>query len=509
MARVCGPILGFRGRAGDEWHVVVMVAIAGNEVPPPLTWTFASNSGAAATIEARGVGEAGGYRFFVHPLAIRMMAQAQDIDYGFAGEDAHWRFSVPAATETPAVAYASCNDLSTSAERKQIEDKTALWQQVLERHNDRPFHLLLMGGDQIYADHIWLDVEELRGFDELSRDARINRVSSPALADAIERFYADTYRQRFSQPRIAAALACIPTLMMWDDHDIIDGWGSYSREEQASPVFAAIFAAARRCFALFQLHSDPMAPDWPRLAGSAGFNALIPVGDIAFLVLDLRSERTRKQVMTAASWDAVFAAIDATDGLKHLLVMSSIPVVHADLSLAERALDIVPGRQDLEDDLHDQWTSYEHRIERLRVIRRLLSFADAKGTRVTILSGDVHVAALGVIEWQRPSARWQNAGVINQLTSSGIVHTPPPRIVRNFLEVIARATDPTDRDITARLLEFPGTRLRIIGARNWLSLEFDATFRMWANWHVEGDDTPLTKVVHPCAPAVAGAIASD
>lgn len=51
----------------------------------------------------------------------------------------------------------------------------------------------------------------------------------------------------------ADAMARIPTVMMWDDHDIFDGWGSYSEAMQSSPVFQTLFKHARRAFWVFQM----------------------------------------------------------------------------------------------------------------------------------------------------------------------------------------------------------------------------------------------------------------
>ena len=54
-----------------------------------------------------------------------------------------------------------------------------------------------------------------------------------------------------------------------------------------------------------------------------------------------------------------------------------------------------------------------------------------------------------------------------------------------------------DRDISSTMTEFPGTQHRYIGARNWLALEPDNAQRIWANWHVEGELHPFSKVIHP------------
>ena len=503
MARVCGPILGFRGSAGEAWQLAVMVA---HEVgTPPGGFTFAERGQTPGPgVSLSPLGQVGRTAFFGCEFAVPIGAHERLIEYGFAGEDRRWTFSVPGATQPLRIAYASCNGFSVPGDMKKITDKNALWRDLMARHAQQGYHMLLMGGDQIYADQLWDVIEELRGFNNLPRDQRVRAVPGPSLRNDLERFYADTYRDRFSQNATADALASIPTVMMWDDHDLFDGWGSYSDEEQASPVFQTIFAAARTCFVLFQLQTSPQSPSWPALAGQPSFNALLRIGDVGLLVLDLRSERSQTQVISPSTWNTVLGALDRADGLRHLLVMSSIPVIHPDLSFVERALALVPGQvgeQGIEDDLHDQWASYNHRTERLRLIHRLFDYADAKGTRVTILSGDVHVAALGIVESARRPVRWLHSNVINQLTSSPIVHPAPSRIVGYFLEQLGREVKQLDRDVTAQMLEFPATNFRIVDARNWLSLEFDDRERIWANWHVEGAPQVLTKVVHPCEEA--------
>ena len=79
-------------------------------------------------------------------------------------------------------------------------------------------------------------------------------------------------------------------------------------------MFQTIFAAARTCFALFQLQTDPDAPSWPALPGQNGFNALLRVGDVGLLVLDLRSERTQTQILALDTWNIVFDTLDRTEG---------------------------------------------------------------------------------------------------------------------------------------------------------------------------------------------------
>ncbi len=132
----------------------------------------------------------------------------------------------------------------------------------------------------------------------------------------------------------------------------------------------------------------------------------------------------------------------------------------------------IPGQQELEDDLRDHWRHRAHNQERLRLIHKLLKFANDKICRVTIISGDVHVGASGIIEANKNGNGNNSTGIINQLISSAIVHPPPPTIVNIVLENLSNENQ-INREIISELVEFPETGERFIQSRNWLSLRLD------------------------------------
>jgi hypothetical protein len=340
-------------------------------------------------------------------------------------------------------------------------------------------------------------VPELEAWSALPWPERLKARFEPLRA-LVEEFFFRTYIDRWKQPEVAAVMACVPTMMMWDDHDIFDGWGSYPDDQRESAVYRGIFEVASIYFRVFQLGIAPGESRPGNIPGQDHFSFGHKVGDVAVLALDLRSERTEKQVMSDTSWNAAAQWMEGLSGCTHLLLLSSIPVVHPDFGLVDKLLGILPGRQELEDDLKDHWHTLAHRKERLRLIHRLFTFSASKQCRVTILSGDVHVAAVGILESQRSDGP-RNSNVINQLTSSGIVHPAPPGIVLYFLESVADQIETVDRGITAEMAEFPATSHRFIGTRNWLSLEPDPEKTLWANWYVEDGEQPYTKAVHRVA----------
>lgn len=505
MAVVLGPVLGFRGATAKEWRTSALVATDDDVAPTVSVQTRGASGASVPTSSTFALARSGAKHAWRIDWTVARPTEADlTVEYAIDGGAKHHYVVPPQRAAKLRLAYASCNGFSDPKDMKQVVDKNERWKHLASVHATTPQHLLLLGGDQVYADSIFRgDVPALAGWPERSWEDRTKRTLPSdlpsTLGEDVARFYFDLYCNRWSQPEPAALLASIPTLMMWDDHDIFDGWGSYPDELQASGVFQLIFEKAVRAFRVFQLQSPMDAAPSFCFPGQAGMSYAHRIDDLSIVALDLRSERSRTQIAAPNSWDVALAKIDelAKDA-KHLLVLSSIPVVYPPARLAEGLLDLVPGVQEPEDDLKDQWTSRPHRIERVRLVHRLLAAAARESCRVTLLSGDVHVAALGAIVASREAVP-ANANVINQLVSSPIVHVPAPRAVRAYLRLRGRFREALDRGIEARMLEFPATDQRILGARNWLALTLDEQRRLWAEWWLEGaDDHAYAKAIHPC-----------
>lgn len=506
-----GPILKFLGCENNAWRVGVLAIAAEDDIAPELK---VSNS--PVTVKATQLLTHTKSKLWLWEFTVPQLENAQNVQYSLNSLVYH--FCVPAKNQKPAIAYASCNGFSDPKLMKGVLDQNLLWRRMKSLHDGTdtigitrygPWHLLLMGGDQVYSDAMWNKkyCRNLAAWAELPWDKRKSRAFTLEMQKEVERFFEELYLSRWAQPEIQSALASIPTVMMWDDHDIFDGWGSYPHEQHNCAVFQGVFKIAKAYFQWFQLQSMDGLPN-ANLPNQDAFNQTYRIANMALVVLDMRSERKPHnpnevqgnmlpdQVSSEKSWAAVYKWLDAQSDISHLLVMSSIPVVHPSMDLLESMLGFIPGQQELEDDLRDHWRSKPHLQERLRLIQRLFRLSADKKCRVTILSGDVHVAAVGVLESDRNDVP-PNASVINQLTSSGIVHPAPPAVVRYFLEQACKVVETVDRGITAQMFEFPATTRRLIGARNFLTIEPDKQDRLWANWWVEGEVTPTTKVIHP------------
>src|SRR5690606_26265439 len=280
-----------------------------------------------------------------------------------------WAFYLPAKTEKPKIMYGSCNGFSSADLVNKTDHPYRLWNTLATEHAASPYSLMILGGDQLYADEMWSTVPALKEWGKLRRSDKIRRQASKTMLQQIDRFFDELYRSRWNDPDMSLMLASIPSIMMWDDHDIFDGWGSYPEDLQQCAVFQAIFACAEKYFELFQVRSrrntsllNPAARHFAFALAFRGYH---------IVAMDNRGERTLQQVMSPQQWQDLLNYLDNKASSGDLLLLSAVPVVYRDFSFTESAVDITPWEEELTDDLKDHWRAKEHQGERARLIMRL------------------------------------------------------------------------------------------------------------------------------------------
>lgn len=401
-----------------------------------------------------------------------------------------WRFFSPGLKKEPTFVYTSCNGFSSLDLMHKTQKPFSLWKKMAKGHKKEPVSLMLMGGDQLYADSIWAEVEELREWNGLSYKNKIGRKASKTLQDEVDHFYDRLYQNRWSNKSMSLMLASAPSVMMWDDHDIFDGWGSFPDKLLNCDVFQMIFKTAKRYFELFQVRSREnnalLNKEADHYASAFSFR------NYHILALDNRTERSLNQVMGSNSqWPLLNEYLTNLDENGHLLVLSAVPVIYRDFSFTEGFFDATPWEEELTDDLKDHWRSKEHQGERARLIQRLLINAQCRSesnpeSKTVILSGDVHLGCIGVIN---DKARQCN---IHQVVSSGIVHPAPSKL--QWIGIMAATNDRDEyldenRDIQISMLT-PFASDKYIRCRNYVTLEVGSDKKLWVNWISEGKDNP-------------------
>ena len=460
-----GPILFALGGDGTSDRIRALIVRPDGE-PAPLVST---ESGDMASHELASL-----FGRTLHAIDFSLPSGAVS-SYTVAGE----RFLVTSpATPDMRIAYVSCNGQEESDLDRDLSERDIVWQRLADENLDDPFGLLLQGGDQLYADDVLRCHPEVERWQSLPKTERGSVPLTPDITETLRRFYFDRYLITYTRPAFASLAARVPSIMMWDDHDIIDGWGSHPPEMLDSPVGKALFEAAREMFLLFQLAARPgEMPEIVSDKSGTSLGTVVRYPALSVITPDLRSERRLERVMGNAGWTMLDDAFAQTPEGDRILLMSSVPALGPRLSWAELAADIIPGTAEYQDDLRDQWQSRAHRDEWCRMLRLVRDMARRDGHDLTALSGEIHLATRAVMDLGGDRH-------LNQLVASGIAHRAPPVAWARFLGALATLGDAPLPDHPIRIAALPGHRTRYLAERNYLLLT--RVGKAWsAQWNLE------------------------
>ena len=312
-------------------------------------------------------------------------------------------------------------------------------------------HALLMIGDQIYADEVSPPVREW-----IASRRDIHEPPGAGLADFEE--FTQLYRDSWGQSEIRWLLSTVPSVMIFDDHDVNDDWNisqSWVQDMRAKPWWRERITGAFMSYWIYQhvgnlspreLHEDALfeqvrsGDDPDGFAGRLRAFALRAdrepdsyrwsfyrdFGDVRLVVMDSRAGRMlgsgRRDMLDEKEWQWVEAHTHGE--FQHLLLGTSLPIllghgIHyleawneavcagAWGSWFARQGERIRRRLDLE-----HWSAFETSFRRIvDLIRRIASGEHgAAPTTVTVLSGDVHhvyLAEAGFAQGQVKSAVYQ------------------------------------------------------------------------------------------------------
>jgi hypothetical protein len=148
--------------------------------------------------------------------------------------------------------------------------------------------------------------------------------------------------------------------------------------------------------------------------------------------------------------------------------MGPVKLLHKRFGVGGGLFNHFDGSIDLLDDLDDHYTARTHKAERRYLIEKLQEFSAEFSTRVTILGGDVHLAAFGRF-YSHPKLKIpaeNDHRYITNVVSSAIVNKPPPQAVANLLarrNKIHHLNDSTDETLLDLFDKDPGDSNKTAG----------------------------------------------
>ncbi|MCY4546226.1 MAG: alkaline phosphatase D family protein [Gemmatimonadetes bacterium] len=288
MNRVIGPFLGARGPGririviglpDSQFDSLTCEVLDSRGLPcgPPLESRPTSGVFKSFVFDVEDLAENENYTY-----VIKDDNGPVDLGSGLGEADCHFRGPAEFGEEDYFILL-SCND-PFAADGKSTGAPWAMWDRLEEdTRGDENCRLLLLGGDQVYCDELERQ-REGKGFIkklEKSGDATSVEVK---LRDA----FIQQYHKYWNHDSLRKVFARIPSLAMWDDHDITDGWGSRLESfdgTETKPSWRRYFNIAREAFEAYQAVRNP-AP----FTGS-GYTSFLDVGRLRFYMMDFRSER--------------------------------------------------------------------------------------------------------------------------------------------------------------------------------------------------------------------------
>ncbi|MEE9448624.1 MAG: alkaline phosphatase D family protein [Ignavibacteriaceae bacterium] len=304
----------------------------------------------------------------------------------------------------------SCNFgfVSTDTNKKNVVE---MWANLYNCMKDNDCKFLIQAGDQVYCDlkrhNAWgKSKEELKKWkkekDKNKKDEYIQNMLNN---------YRDIYLDSWGFPEVQHVMQTFPQYMIWDDHEISNGWGSSMDHEN----YSKIFDAARKAYVEFQHSHNPDSLKTGELYYAFSY------GPASFLVMDIRGHRDfyRKQYTIAGKeqWDRIQKWINSkpVKNSKILFVVTSVPVLHISRKFGSLGF--------IKSDLRDQWSTGNNKHERRKLLNMLFDWSGENKRPVFILGGDVHVGT--VIKLEMIDKAGNPIGKkIDQITSSPITMGP-------------------------------------------------------------------------------------
>lgn len=359
-----------------------------------------------------------------------------DLD-GLAPNDLHFRTLSADPNEQIDFLMMSCHN--PDASKLDGADGYAVWAdipQIVALESNRKVRFALLVGDQVYADEWQTKI--------LAAQTHEERVA----------LYLEVYRHYWAHIHYRRVLCALPAVLIWDDHDITDGWGStldsfIGDSDNFKPDWLGLMKAATKSFSVMQASRNPL----PLQAGSdAAFDFCFKVGKSGFACLDLRSNRNlrKAQLMTSDQAGRIRNWVDANrDDITTLFIVSPVVFSHGapvidDLVVGiwpwlMKAVDIISGwgrwaqgmrtkfgknLGDIRDDIRDSWGAKENASQADMILDYLYGLQNdpLHPLSVVILSGDIHTSGYSSLYSSDPTHA--DRPTIPHITSSSVAYTP-------------------------------------------------------------------------------------
>jgi PhoD-like phosphatase len=354
---------------------------------------------------------------------------------------------------------------------------------------------LLLIGDQVYADETGPATREFIGG---RRDPR----EPPGYQVADFEEYCALYREAWSAPAVRWLLSVVPTIMIFDDHDLHDDWNTsaaWRREFRAKPWWPARITGAFMSYWLYQ-HLGNLSPAelgkddvWRQVreggdaapvlrdlaeradaqADGIRWSVRRDYGAVRVVVIDSRSRRVvgddrRRLMADEAEWQWVTESSSA-GGFDHLVLATSLPLllprgIHSLEAWNEAVCAgawgnrLRPAAERLRQAVDlEHWAAFGASFRAFETL--LMNLAGGSASRlasITVISGDIHHNYLATVDL--PPGPSSGTAVYQAVCSP--LHNLLPERLRFGHRLVTSGFGAVITTAAARLARVPAPRIR-------------------------------------------------
>jgi hypothetical protein len=392
------------------------------------------------------------------------------------------------AAEPVSLIFGSCREATARATaRKLPPDALDGLARRLMTDPDHPGlrpDLIVLLGDQVYADK---PTAKVKRFVKRRRAAGHHGPDDQVVSfDEYTKLYLESWRD----PEVRWLFATVPTVMIFDDHEIIDDWNTsaaWREHMSAQPWWPERISAGLASYWVYQhlgnlspdqlaadplltkitsvedatdlLHDFGLAVDRPESAENTDqpyqWSFALDIGRTRLVVLDNRCNRIltpgARRMLPEAEWN--WFADQARGDIDHLVVGSSLPwllppaIHHAEAWNQWRADSADTRAAGAAEQLRravdmEHWAAFPHSFDALTDLFREVAARHGGPATISVLSGDVHHSYVARADLRLPTP-------VHQLTCSPI-HNQVPAVMRPIMRFgWSRAAARTTRRLAA------------------------------------------------------------
>lgn len=353
--------------------------------------------------------------------------------------------------------------------------------------------LLIGTGDQIYVDPGY----EAPDFTGHAMSAWAHNCKDPyALLDerAYENHIDRCYRNFYSFKCFEEIQSSIPSISVWDDHEIRDGWGShgdeYSEETgEMSNYLKPYFNIAKSAYISHQLMLDPKSKELADLVeDNKPLEQVYKIKGVPVFAFDLRSHRDihKDQAINEEQLNAFKEWCRNIDNGSEIIIITSIPFFYKpSFSLKLLARIFQP---ELKDDINDGWYSKYNEDQRNEIIQEVINLRN-RDIKPVILAGDAHLGGMSSVWYNAPDG--QKKRLCYELIYSGLSHESlgeEREAIKISLQKRPEGNEKNDPTFHVGEYQLHYIHEYLQGRLNFGALEFSSTKPTTASLFTVGDD---------------------